>query len=553
MVRSVEAPGRPGAISLGTQPGQPLDSATIEDDVRRLWATGRFQDIRVESAESAGGADVVFRVVEKERLYLREVRFEPAGQKRAVRIQRGAPIDERLAQQAAVALRKQLVEEGHKDAKVEADLVPAGSRRADLLLRVEPGERYRIGKVRFTGDIALEPKDLSRSLRALRVRRLLPGIKSRPPFVEAAIPSDLERLRSLYLSRGYIDVQVRLDRVEHKEGRTAVTIGIDAGPRYNIREITVAARGEPRKLEGPKREEPAVRELCDCLLRARRDSEEEGRIDFDARLEARIEPDREARLAAEITAGPPYTVGRIEFRGNHSFSDSTVRRAFVLDEGALFDWERLLRSLVRLNRLGMFEPVTMADVMANREEATRRVNLTVFLRQKPRGRWFLSGPVGPPALSGPLTAAVASRLPGWGRGIFETSTYYVTLSVSAFANPFLRLAPLAAGSRWIPLFSLGRPLIAGQGWTSGFAISPQLGWKGMLASYGANQLHRGVRGLLRSDAPAQAGLVVPVERVEGGDAKPAGFLICEPERSRWAWLRTAGTIAADWLLVAAPL
>lgn len=414
--------------------------------------------------------------------------------------------------------------------------------------------RCRIHEVRFSGNLGVPAQELRHALRATRARRRLPGLTSRPVFSQAAVQEDLERLRSLYLSLGYLDARVELAGAECRDEKTAITFSIESGPRYRVRALEVTAAGKSREIPPGADGQPSIRQLCRCLLDAQREAERQGSIDFDARLQANLAEDRQATLKATVKAGPPYTVGRIEFRGNHAVSDLTLRRALVLDEGALFDRERLLRSLVRLNRMGIFEPVTTASLEVAGNPETRRVDLTIQLRQKPRARWYITGPVGPPSVSGPLTAAVASRLPGWGRGLVEASTYHAIISVSAFANPFWRFLPSAPRHNLVPLVTLARPQLPGQGWTSGFRISPQLGWQGMLAGYGLGQLHRGVQAVLKMDSPGAFSLAVPVETIAPGGTgsrTAAGRLICEPARPRWSWLRTAGGIAAD-LLVAWP-
>ncbi|HYM09768.1 MAG TPA: POTRA domain-containing protein, partial [Bryobacterales bacterium] len=244
--------------------------------------------------------------------------------------------------------------------------------------------------------------------------------------------------------------------------------------------------------------------------------------------------------------GPVYTVGRIEFRGNHSFSDATLRRAMLLEEGDPFDRDRLRRSLARLNRLGFFEPLTENDVAMERAPGERRVDLTLSLRQQPRGRWSLSGSIIPFGQDIFPEAGISSRLPGWGRGVLEASTYYAAFSVFGIPSPILRALPHAAPARALPLISLGRPYLPGQAWLSGFSLSPQLGRQGSLATYGMIHADQAIRSVLLPDHPPAPPLEVPIKRA--GGAATSGPLTCEARPPRLGWLRSAGALAADWLL-----
>src|SRR5260370_40340245 len=139
-----------------------------------------------------------------------------------------------------------------------------------------------------------------------------------PAFGDATVADDALRLQSFYYGRGYFDAAVRLGGVEYLGTKAIVTYLVDAGRHYDT--------------------PTPIREICGCLLAGRHKAETEGRLDF--RAELQVDPE----VLTHIQAGEPFHVGRVEFSGNHHVSDSSVRRAVVLDEGALFDRGRLRQS-----------------------------------------------------------------------------------------------------------------------------------------------------------------------------------------------------------------
>jgi hypothetical protein len=282
---------------------------------------------------------------------------------------------------------------------------------------------------------------------------------------------------------------------------------------------------------------------------AQRQSEKRGVMDFRPRLEV----DGTLAIRPLIDEGPPFTVGRIEFRGNHRFGDATLRRAIALEEGALFDAERLRRSVARLNDLKLFEPLAGDDIELRRDDAAHVADITFRMREKPRGRWALSGPVIPAEIAGPFSASITSRLPAWGSGLLEASTWYASFNLIGLPRSVARLIPFAPRSGLLPLFSLERPLLPGQRWISGFAISPQLGWKSGLAGYGLGQAHQTFRSLLHADLLRPPALVAPVEW-GSPVVRPAraGALICEPPKPRWSKVRTAAASLNEFLLGVRP-
>lgn len=271
----------------------------------------------------------------------------------------------------------------------------------------------------------------------------------------------------------------------------------------------------------------AMDALCTCLLDAQRKAEAQGRLDFSAQVESRGEGES-LEATARVRMGTPHAVGRINFDGHSNINDTTLRRVMTLYEREPLDVQQLRRSLIRINDLGLFEPVTLADISVMRRDDGVTADLTIRLRERKRRWWSVSGPMLPGV--GPLQASLASRLPSWGRGIFEAATYFVSLNVAGFAKPFL---------------ALERPVLAGQEWLSGFAISPALSPRGMLTHYGRTHLAHAIGAKLEVNAlPTFA---VPV--TSGGRLEDEP-LLCTPPTPRFWWLRRGAAAAVNVALAA---
>jgi hypothetical protein len=284
-----------------------------------------------------------------------------------------------------------------------------------------------------------------------------------------------------------------------------------------------AAGGQPagglRELHfaGPS----AVGALCACLLDLRRSAEAEGRLDSTAEVESTGSGEL-ADLTVRISAGSAHAVGRINFVGHSRIDDSTLRRAMTIYERGLLDVGQLRRSLARINDIGVFEPLTLADISIARRDDGVTADLTIPLRARKRRWWSVSGPMVPGI--GTLQASLSSRLPPWGRGVFEATTYFVSLNVAGFARPFL---------------ALQRPVIPGQELLSGFAVSPALSPRAMLRHYGLTHVANRVGPLL--DGSGSEPLAVPVTSAEPVEAEP---LICVPPKVRLWWLRRGATLVS---------
>jgi hypothetical protein len=513
-VQSVIVDGTRRPVPLATQVGQPFNARVIEQDVRQLWNTGRFEDIRVESAPHEDGTAVIFHFVEARQFLVHKVLIEPSNLGLRLAIPEGASIDRRRAQAIAREAIKQLVAQGYSNAQVTPELVPVAPRKADLHLTITPGDRIRVTEIQFAGASALDSDELRKALRALRIRHIF-GWPLLPAYSAEAVDADLARLRSLYLSKGYFDANIRDDSAEIHGKDAVVRIRIDAGPLYRVKQRPC--------------------DICASLLRERRAAENRGILDFSATLSVRRESGDAnfvANLTTKMERGSAYRVGRIEFLGNHHNSDAALRRNFVIEEGQLLDGRLLRKSIERLNRSKLFEPIDSSQVMIHTREAEGVADVIVKLTELKRGSWRLSGPADPPSFAGSLEASIRSRLPPWGSGFFELATYTASVSVFAFAHPILPLLAIDPRRTLLMVLALARPFSPGEGWQSGFTIAPELGWRASALGYSVTQIQQRLLPVLAGDSGFGPELPVTVEGEGGG-----GVMLCEAPRLRFAKLR----------------
>lgn len=424
-------------MKLATQVGQPYDAATLQSDVKTLYSIGRFRDVRVETVDGAEGADVIFHVTPEPQYPLHEVRMRPHTFGLQVSLPPGTIVTEPRARELATLAREQLVAKGYARAQVTSSLEPAPGGKADVVLDVVPGEALRL---RATGDPTLKPPKW---------------------YSNAAVESHAARLRSIWVGKGYFDARVTTSEL------------------FGAKEAYVDFRVDPGQFYHPI----DTKNLCSCLFAERRKSERKGVLDF----QPTIDEDANYR----IEEGRPYTVGRITFNGSKHYSDSVIRKQFLLDEGVPLDSWMLRQSVVRLNRAGMFDPVDEHQVHIQTDEKTGIANIVVNLTERKRGMWNLGGPV-------PLTGSISARLPSFGSGVFEASTYRASFNAVAYST----ILKLATNRKFLPVFSLDRPFTPGTGWLSGISFAPQLGPQWIAISYAVTQLEQRL-------GPVLAGTRVP--------------------------------------------
>ena len=500
LVRSVSVPGTNLQVNLATQVGAPYDADAIGRDVRYLWSLGRFEDIRVETAEDDGGIDVRFRVTIEPRYSLHEIRILPNTFGLEMSLPEGTLLTRRQALELALTAQHQLNDRGYRKAKVTCAMAPAGRSQYDLKLMVDTGMATHIKDVQLTGSLGVNRKELSQPVRAIR--------RSNSP---EALDAALARMRSFYIERGYCNASVNASEIPESGKNAVMQIEVDAG----------------------RQQMPSS--VCTGLFAERRQIERQRILDFRVTLDV---------PAMTITAAPgqAYTVGRIDFIGHPHYTDAALRRNFLLDEGVPLDQYVLRKSIARLNRTNLFQPIDERQVSVRAHQPTGVADITVHLTERKRGAWSLSGPVGPMSLAGPLRGSVSSRLPPWGRGLIELSTYTLSFNVFAFSRSFLPILSVASNRRLLGVVALERPFMPGAGWLSGFAIAPQIRWKASALSYASTQIHQRLQPLIAGDRGLVPEIQVTVNR-PAGDA----ILFCQPPKPRLGAVRTSAGFALHLL------
>lgn len=570
-ISTVEVVGGEAAIPLETKAGQTVDQARINKDIKSLWRSGRFSDVRAETLEDGDKVRVVFRLEVNKPMKLRKVDVKPPTPGVDIQLPPDSPITTMAAQQIGANIRKKLETYGYPYASVQAQMVPISASHADLEILIDRGRHIDIGKVNLTGDLGAPGEKARSALKWSNSKTILPAIPGvfggwhlRPGYSDNAVDYDVANLKSFYYARGYFDAEVKPGPSDTSTERATLNFDVRAGESYAVREINIIGADGTRQIRPAHGDRFPVRDVCKALLLERRKAEKTGVLDFTAKIEVRELPDsaipggalskKWADLTATIQKGQPYRVGHIDFYGSHSFRDSTIRKAFVFDEGDPMDQTLLRQSLTRLNRSGLFEPLSESNVVVRTPPGSDHADILIDLHERKMRHWLLSGPVGPMSLAGPLEFAIGSRLPPWGRSILELSTYAISMHFMLFPKPLAELLPGFPNTRFIWMATIDRAPLPGETLLSGFSIAPQLGWQGVAMGYGISKIRGLVGNALGRDRYETP--VLPVAIVHADEGAPedgrGGMLYCEEPKSKLDMARRIGGTATSLMFAFVP-
>ena len=428
-LRRVELDAALGDIGLPR--GTELATPQLQGAVRRLYASGQYEDVRVVCDLSADGTRATLAFVVRERPLLADV--DVAGTKQApegtvkgkVDLLIDQPLDPAKVAQAVGRIDSLYQARGFYLARIKPESTTTADGRIRLVFRIDEGRRLAVSGVRVNGNTRLSDG------------AVVGAMKTRPEgffwwrkgaFDEEKYAGDLsERIPELYARHGYVDFQVLKDTVivDRERGKAFLDLTVKEGPQYKIGsfEIVDNRRFSSEELERYypfNGQGPTLTERVVGLARGRVRGPEKGVFDrtrWDAATDkvqtayrnegyiyARISPVVErtrtgpdsaptVNLRWQIDERQPAIINRIDIAGNDYTSDECIRRQLVLVPGDVFNQDRLLRSWQSVGNLGFFEtPLPFPDTRPANEQGD--LDITFRVKEKRSGSFNFGASMG---------------------------------------------------------------------------------------------------------------------------------------------------------------
>lgn len=392
-----------------TEPGTVFGSLpfrigdTYNDDkgaaaLRALFATGLFKDVRIEVE-----GDVVVVVIQ-ERPIIANVEF--VGTKefdqetllkalREVGIADGRPYDQALVDRAEQELKRQYLSRSLYGAEVITTVTPLERNRVNVTFTVTEGGQARIREIRIVGNQAFSEREL-RGLFDLSSGGWLTWYTKSDRYSRAKLNADLEKLRSHYLNRGYLEFAVESTQVSISPDKQdiSITINVREGQAYVVTGVSLEGDylGKEDEFKALVRIQPGQPYRAESVAETvRAFNERFGAFGYAfARVEPRTDIDRaNGRVSLALVAYPQRRVyvRRINISGNVRTRDEVIRREFRQFESAWYDAERIRLSRDRVDRLGFFNEVSLdsEEVPGTLDQ----VDLNLRVVEKPTGNLLL--------------------------------------------------------------------------------------------------------------------------------------------------------------------
>lgn len=374
---------------LPVKVGDTLTNEKAGDAIKALFATGFFKDVRVEVEKD------VMVVVLQERPAIAQLAF--VGMKefdkdqitkalKETGIAEGRIFDRSLLEKAEQELKRQYLSRGKYGATITTTVTPLERNRVGINFNVDEGQAAKIKQISIVGAKTFKEKELL-GLFELTTPGWLTWYTKNDQYSRQKLSADLEKLKSFYMNRGFLEFAVDSTQVSISPDKqdVFVTINVTEGERYQVSSVKLAGdltvpQDELRKLVKVKPGDVFSRELLNDSTKAIGDRLGKDGYAF-ANVNAAPELDKEKHQVAFtifVDPGKRVYVRRLNVTGNTKTRDEVVRREMRQMEGGWYDASKVALSKQRVDKLGFFQDVTVETpaVPGTADQIDVNVNVT---------------------------------------------------------------------------------------------------------------------------------------------------------------------------------
>ena len=386
----------PGTVFnyLPIKVGDTVTERSTREAIRALFKTGFFKDVRLEQL----GTVLVAHVVERPSIATIKINgtneISEDDIKKSLKefgLAEGRILNATLLDQVTQDLRQQYFSRGFYAMQVKASVKDLPRNRVDVTIDVGEGEPARIRVISIVGNHVFDEDDLL-DLFTIGPKPWWAFLSKRDQYAKQALAGDLERLRSYYQDRGYLEFNIDSAQVTITPDKEHIyiTVNITEGMKFHIKQFSLAGKfvvpeAELRSLITIKPGQVFSRkEITEITKKITDRLANDGYAFANVNAVPDIDKEKaEVSFTFFVDPGKRVYVRRVNFAGNIGTQDDVLRREMRQLEGAWYSAEKIQQSRKRLNRLGYFEDVNIETPAV--PGSPDQVDMNVKVKERPTG------------------------------------------------------------------------------------------------------------------------------------------------------------------------
>jgi outer membrane protein insertion porin family len=376
--------------------GDTFNRLAVDDDVRNLYTTTYFDNIRIVEEPSTEGITLTYVLVNKMRVteitFTGNTKFSNNKLSDLIKSKVGDSKDERKLFTDAQEIKKHYQNKGYPRTQVTYKVAPdENAGRASVTFEIIEAPKVRVTDVVFDGADAFKQKKLRKQLKTKRWW-MFSWLTQTGRVKEEELEDDKDKLAEFYRNAGYIDFELKEVKQEMlTPTRMILHFIINEGRQYKVGAIGFKGNS---LFTTNQIDEVLKMRVGDIFTPTKLGADREAIEDFygakgyiDARVNPRKNPNVETGtmdLVYDIAESEKAYIEKIEIKGNVKTKDKVVRRELAVSPGEVFDMVRVKKSRGRLDQMGYFERV---DARPEDTDVPNRKNLIVGVDEKNTGNF----------------------------------------------------------------------------------------------------------------------------------------------------------------------
>lgn len=379
---------------LPVKVGDRIDESRVKEAIQALYATGFYNDVRIEADKGSLIVSVDERPVIAEIKIDGAKEFENDQLLKALRengLSESRTFDRSLLDAAEQELKKQYFSRGRYSVKIKTTINRLERNRVGISFDISEGLVAKIRQVNLVGNKSFSEKEL-RDYFQLSTPGWFSWFSKNDQYSKPKLQADIETLRTYYLDRGYLEFSIDSQQVALSDDKKDIflTVNMTEGQKYTISGIKFAGdlivpEAELQKMVDIKPGETFSRAKINAITdRISARLGEEGYAFANVNAVPDIDKDKvTAQFTYYIDPGRKTYVRRVNISGNTRTRDEVIRREMRQLEAAPYNGSKIKRSKERLDVLGYFSEVNVDNPLV--ADTTDQVDVNVAVVEKQTG------------------------------------------------------------------------------------------------------------------------------------------------------------------------
>lgn len=385
---------------LPVKVGDNFSDGQSEEIIRDLYATGFFDDVRVETM----GNQVLLTVIERPTIATLNITGAKMLQNDAIKkslesfgLAQSQYFNQATLNQAVAGLKQEYISRGKQSVEIKPTVTKLARNRIAIDLQIHEGESTKITEIDFEGNEHYSDRKLLKQM-SLSEGGVWTWLTKSNQFNEQKFSQDMQRISDFYQNNGYFMFRILNTDIQTNDDKTQQTIKVtvDEGDRYRWGKIRIegdtreVAKEDLYQLLKIKEGKWYQRQQMVTALEAIQSRMGTAGYAFS---EVNVQPvvnqeNKTVDFVLNVDPGRKVYVNEINISGNNKTRDEVLRRELRQMEAAPYDTSKLQRSKERVELLGYFDNVQFdAKPVAGTPD---QVDLDMSLTERSTGSLDLS-------------------------------------------------------------------------------------------------------------------------------------------------------------------